>query len=469
MFRNNKREIFGFRKYKAYGLASAVIAAFFLMGGVASADEVTSTNEAPANNATVASGVSNVANGNATDTSVTSPYVSEQAKQAVQDNLAPLAKSTTPAPIASQIYKENPTDASKLTADDKVVEAENKEAFDKLPDSVRRRVKSVTIEKKENGNLGYTASISGNVTLNAQYFHNDGKDSETEVLYHEIGHAIDGATYKRNANGSDYSLSRDTAVQPLIQKAYPGQVNYEGWASMFGTYMLQKTGQREIETDLDREINDYFTNLMVGFTESSTNLNGRFVVTGTNAQTKHLTKNDLTNGAYNLQGSYTFSASGPDTVSNAKLVYESPKQFLEQPTFTKSQLAGNPVDKSDATTWRYEFALSPIGGTTVGELSVTQKSKGLIWGGPSSKEPLLGTFKILQDGLVTDSSTISVTTDRVKGGLYRSDVTTVPTNVRKLPVDGNNVIPNEVTIGVHDGSKLLTDDSAAPILRVRNF
>ena len=106
---------------------------------------------------------------------------------------------------------------------------------------------------------------------------------------------------------------------------------------MFGTYMLQKTGQREIETDLDREINDYFTNLMVGFTESSTNLNGRFVVTGTNAQTKHLTKNDLTNGAYNLQGSYTFSASGPDTVSNAKLVYESPKQFLEQPTFTKSQ------------------------------------------------------------------------------------------------------------------------------------
>lgn len=466
MFRDNKREIFGFRKYKAYGLASAVIAAFFLMGGVASADEVTSTNEAPANNATVASGVSNVANGNATDTSVTSPYVSEQAKQAVQDNLAPLAKSTTPAPIASQIYKENPTDASKLTADDKVVEAENKEAFDKLPNSVRRRVKSVTIEKKENGNLGYTASISGNVTLNAQYFHNDGKDSETEVLYHEIGHAIDGATYKRNANGSDYSLSRDTAVQPLIQKAYPGQVNYEGWASMFGTYMLQKTGQREIETDLDREINDYFTNLMVGFTESSTNLNGRFVVTGTNAQTKHLTKNDLTNGAYNLQGSYTFSASGPDTVSNAKLVYESPKQFLEQPTFTKSQLAGNPVDKSDATTWRYEFALSPIGGTTVGELSVTQKSKGLIWGGPSSKEPLLGTFKILQDGLVTDSSTISVTTDRVKGGLYRSDVTTVPTNVRKLPVDGNNVIPNEVTIGVHDGSKLLTDDSAAPILRL---
>ena len=69
MFRDNKREIFGFRKYKAYGLASAVIAAFFLMGGVASADEVTSASssdttahvvtsptEVSANNATVVSG-----------------------------------------------------------------------------------------------------------------------------------------------------------------------------------------------------------------------------------------------------------------------------------------------------------------------------------------------------------------------------------------------------------------------------
>ena len=78
MFQDNKREIFGFRKYKAYGLASAVIAAFFLMGGVASADEVTSSSStdatalvtnspasASADNAIVASSTnnSNVASG----------------------------------------------------------------------------------------------------------------------------------------------------------------------------------------------------------------------------------------------------------------------------------------------------------------------------------------------------------------------------------------------------------------------
>lgn len=288
MFRDNKREIFGFRKYKAYGLASAVIAAFFLMGGVASADDVTSVSssdtiahvvtsptEVSANNATVASdgevsadngAVANTtventvantateapaatveaniatetpavasgdrASANTETASTTSPYVSGEAKQSVRDNLAPLAEVQTSAPIAAQVYREDASDKAKLTDDDKIVEAESKEAFDKLPDAVRCRVKSVNIVKREDGNLGHTASVSGNVTLNAQYFHNDGKDAETEVLYHEIGHAVDGATYKRNQDGSEYSLSRDTAVQPLIQKAYPGQVNYEGWASM---------------------------------------------------------------------------------------------------------------------------------------------------------------------------------------------------------------------------------------------
>lgn len=206
MFRDNKREIFGFRKYKAYGLASAVIAAFFLMGGVASADEVTSATssdttahvvssptEASADNATVASGeevsanntvVENTVANTATTNTVTetpaantateapvvasgdrasantetastsSPYVSGEAKQSVRDNLAPLAEVQTSAPIAAQVYREDASDKAKLTDDDKIVEAESKEAFDKLPDAVRRRVKSVNIVKREDGNLG---------------------------------------------------------------------------------------------------------------------------------------------------------------------------------------------------------------------------------------------------------------------------------------------------------------------------
>jgi len=481
---HNKREIFSFRKYKAYGLASAVIAAFFLVGGVASADEVTAPTTTPAvaqtapseastttheastaTNPTVSAGeaLPTVTSAAPTGTAVASTetavdgatYASDTAKQAVQAHLAPLAQSTTPAPTAAQIYKENPAIASKLTSDDKAVEAENKEAFDKLPDAVRRRVKSVTIDKKEDGNLGHTASISGNVTLNAQYFHNDGKDGETEVLYHEIGHAIDGATYKGNADGSDYSLSRDAAVQPLIHKVYPGQVNYEGWASMFGTYMLQKTGQREIKTDLDREINQYFSALMVGFTESETKLHGDFVVTGTNKSEKHLVKADQKQGAYLLQGTYTFSASGTETITGAKLVYESSKQFLEKPEFDVSVLSTGMTDKSDSNTWRYEFALSPIGGTTVGQMTVKQRSKGMIWSGPTSTEPLKGIFKIVQNGIISDTDAISVTTDRVKSGLYRSDRTPTPTNIR-----GIASVPTESMIGIHQDGVFSAKDSA---------
>ena len=167
---NNKREIFSFRKYKAYGLASAVIAAFFLAGGVAHADEVTatttpvvaqatpsetSTSETTPEVSTEASTTTSAGEATPAVTSATpagtavasteatvdgATYASDTAKQAVQEHLAPLAQSTTPAPTAAQIYKENPAIASKLTSDDKAVEAENKEAFDKLPDAVRRRV-----------------------------------------------------------------------------------------------------------------------------------------------------------------------------------------------------------------------------------------------------------------------------------------------------------------------------------------
>ena len=519
MFRDNKREIFGFRKYKAYGLASAVIAAFFLMGGVASADEVTSApsdatahvvaspTEASADTAMVASSAETSAdnavaapdaNTVTTNTVTETPaatvdantatetpavantateapavasgdrasanneavasteaavdgatYASDTAKQAVQDHLVPLAQSTTPAPTAAQIYKEDPAIAANLTSDDKAVEAENKEAFDKLPDAVRRRVASVTLKKETNHLLGWTASVSGNVNMNAEYFHNDGKDAETEVLYHEIGHTVDGITYKRNADGSEYSLSRDAAVQPLIHKVYPGQVNYEGWASMFGTYMLQKTGQREIKTDLDREINQYFSALMVGFTEPATKINGNFVLTGTNVSEKHLTKNNQVGGAYNLDGIYSFNASGTETVRGAKLVYEAKKQFLEKPTFTASALVTKTTDKSDNDTWRYEFDLVPIGGTTAGQMGVSQRIKGMIWSGPTSTEAVKGTFKVVVDNMIADTDTISVTTDRVKGGLYRSDVTPAPTDIRQIT---NLKVPTESFIGIYNNN-----------------
>lgn len=82
--------------------------------------EANTATETPA----VASG--DRASANTETASTTSPYVSEQAKQSVQDNLVPLAESKTSAPTAEQVYKEAPDAVSKLTSDDRVVEKENK-------------------------------------------------------------------------------------------------------------------------------------------------------------------------------------------------------------------------------------------------------------------------------------------------------------------------------------------------------
>ena len=113
------------------------------------------------------------------------------------------------------------------------------------------------------------------------------------------------------------------------------------------------------------------------------------------------------------------------------------------------------TDKSDSNTWRYEFALSPIGGTTVGQMTVKQRSKGMIWSGPTSTEPLKGIFKIVQNGIISDTDAISVTTDRVKSGLYRSDRTPTPTNIR-----GIASVPTESMIGIHQDGVFSAKDSA---------
>ena len=128
MFRDNKREIFGFRKYKAYGLASAVIAAFFLMGGVASADEVTSApsdttahvmtspTEVSADTAIVASGVETSAN-NAVVTpeanTATTNTVTETPVATVEANTA------TETPAVASGDRASATDASTTSVAEK--------------------------------------------------------------------------------------------------------------------------------------------------------------------------------------------------------------------------------------------------------------------------------------------------------------------------------------------------------------
>ena len=284
---------FGFRKSKAYRTLCGALLGTFLVLAVqtASADEVTDStvqtqpqvetvtqptiaetttetpvvvSETPAvtTNVTTETPVStpaentNVTSNVTTANSTESQYVSEKAKATAE-------KAFSNVDTSNALTSEDIKAPSNLTDSQNEVLDSVKESLDALPANVRSIAKSVTVIDEDNGSLGYTASVSGKVTINAHYFDTNNVDESTAVLYHEIGHTIDGATYDKASN---YSLSRDEAVQPLLKTAYPGQPNYEAFASLFGTYMLQETGQKAISTAVDMEIKKYFDTVLKGFT-----------------------------------------------------------------------------------------------------------------------------------------------------------------------------------------------------------
>ena len=280
---------FGFRKSKAYRTLCGALLGTFLVLAVqtASADEVTdstvqsqpqvetvvsapvtteTTTETPVatdthvvvdNTSTITPAeTANVANNVTTTDSTESQYASEKAKETAK-------KAFSNIDTSNALTAEDIKTTTNLTDSQNEVLDSVKESLDALPANVRSVAKSVTVVDENDGNLGYTASISGKVTINAHYFDTNNVDESTAVLYHEIGHTIDGATYDRASN---YSLSRDEAVQPLLKTVYPGQPNYEAFASLFGTYMLQETGQKAVSTAVDMEIKKYFDTVLKGFT-----------------------------------------------------------------------------------------------------------------------------------------------------------------------------------------------------------
>ena len=191
-----------------------------------------------------------------TTDSTGSQYVSEKAKETAEKAFSNVNASKA---LTSEDIKapDNLTDSQNEVLDSV------KESLDALPANVRSVAKSVTVVNENNGNSDYVSSANGEITINAHYFDTDTVGESTKALYHEIGRIIDDSTYD---SASGYSLSRDETVQPLLKTAYPGQPNYEAFASLFGTYMLQETGQKAISTAVDMEIKKYFDTVLNGFT-----------------------------------------------------------------------------------------------------------------------------------------------------------------------------------------------------------
>ena len=153
MFRDNKREIFGFRKYKAYGLASAVIASFFLMGGVASADEVTKPTTSDVSALTTAS---------RTEASTNAVASSEEV---AANNSAVETPEANTATVEANTATETPAVASTTVETPTVASGESVSAIDaNSGDASTTNVTENTQSTFANANDSVSATNSGTVT-----------------------------------------------------------------------------------------------------------------------------------------------------------------------------------------------------------------------------------------------------------------------------------------------------------------
>ena len=244
MFRDNKREIFGFRKYKAYGLASAVIAAFFLMGGVASADEVTSApsdvtahvvaspTETSADTATVASGEEVSAANTATETTANNATDTSEANTAtetpaVSNATAANETSTNNAAVASSADTSestvNAADAlsdKKITAtltvpEDRTVKAAS--GVDDIRVLNKAREQIINLNVSGEGKLPEKSRIEIEVTTDIES--NRGKVLENDLAASSSKKIIDdnnGHTYKSviDISGLQAGLQKEMIVKP---------------------------------------------------------------------------------------------------------------------------------------------------------------------------------------------------------------------------------------------------------------
>ena len=95
-----------------------------------------------------------------------SPYVSSQAKQALQKAIVEVSGRT--ALTSSQVVMEDT--AKSLDADRQKGVEIIKSVFDELPENVRKFVTGLSFYQKSDGYYGLTQSLAGSTRLNTQYY-----------------------------------------------------------------------------------------------------------------------------------------------------------------------------------------------------------------------------------------------------------------------------------------------------------
>ena len=233
-----KQKRYALRKIAGYGLVSCAVGVM-LIGGIPTFDSY--DNHVFATESTIQS---------------ESPYVSQQAKEALQQAINQVNERSTF--TSNQVVMEET--AQNLDQDRQTGVGYILKALDSLPESIRKFVTGLSFYQKSDGYYGLTQSLAGSTRLNTQYYNLQDFDQALGTLYHEISHSIDGKTYTNN--GTEYSLSRDEKVVPLLKAIAPNAPVFETWSNLFAKYVMTRVNQDVARSENENKAMKYFDDLL---------------------------------------------------------------------------------------------------------------------------------------------------------------------------------------------------------------
>ena len=233
-----KQKRYALRKIAGYGLVSCAVGVM-LIGGIPTFDSY--DNHVFATESTIQS---------------ESPYVSQQAKEALQQAINQVNERS--AFTSNQVVMEET--AQNLDQDRQTGVGYILKALDSLPESIRKFVTGLSFYQKADGYYGLTQSLAGSTRLNTQYYNLQNFDQALGTLYHEISHSIDGKTYTNN--GTEYSLSRDEKVVPLLKAIAPNAPVFETWSNLFAKYVMTRVNQDVARSENENKAMKYFDDLL---------------------------------------------------------------------------------------------------------------------------------------------------------------------------------------------------------------
>ena len=233
-----KYKRYALRKIAGYGLVSCAVGVM-LIGGIPTFDSY--DNHVFATESTIQS---------------ESPYVSQQAKESLQQAINQVNERS--AFTSNQVVMEETAqslDQNRQTGVGYILKA-----LDSLPESIRKFVTGLSFYQKADGYYGLTQSLAGSTRLNTQYYNLQNFDQALGTLYHEISHSIDGKTYTNN--GTEYSLSRDEKVVPLLKAIAPNAPVFETWSNLFAKYVMTRVNQDVARSENENKAMKYFDDLL---------------------------------------------------------------------------------------------------------------------------------------------------------------------------------------------------------------